>query len=345
MQFIWNTIKNNDIYIEKLIIFVSACFFYGAHQIFEDFAEKIGFNYCSNFISMYLYEILGYINNSTSEIYKLDTSNKKSSKEGCFYMNHVILKNFFSKYVNPDKIIEYRDKKGRNLLSLCIINGTEESILYMLEMFFKKELDPNSVSKRLEELSIKDMDNMNILDYSITKKSIFVTEYLKRIKSQPGLPEVKITNLKTAVKNKEVLESEAIFLNLLKKKFDLYENDEDIAYKVNDSFTEADKKTVEFSIDYLKNLSNSENNEFRFQDFPNIKFEYIKTEAQLKKVAEILEKQKIIGLDLEFAYGNLLNSVNAEENLVTIAASIQISTIQENFFVDCIVLHNLISKY
>jgi len=98
---------------------------------------------------------------------------------------------------------------------------------------------------------------------------------------------------------------------------------------------------------------------FSFNSLPGKSLQYIDTEKDLHNAIEILKIQKIVGIDIEFSEGSYNpnsssignftaekdKSVENEKKSNTIACSVQISTLDDNYFIDCLAVHNIFRKY
>lgn len=337
-SYIWDAICKNENVTKLIIDFIEKCQKYDAMSIIEHQSLQIGEDKIKAFINQNFNELINQINpNFDSEIFQ----------------NYSSFKIFITKYCDKDLLRDYRDHKKRNLLSLCIPKSIGEIIELMLKTFIAKDKNESEIQEILDELDKKDLDNMNYIDYAITNRKTMVPEYLKSIHKTQKMPEIRIIEFSFTPKSEEILKKEKQFIKELTEKLTLIEKSQTACYEFDGEI-----QKLESLISNIK-LVDENTKYFSFNSLKDKSLKYIDTEDHQKKTMEILKNQKIVGIDVEFSDGNY-NPVNSqptnfiEENDKTtektkpsssIACSVQISTLDDNYFIDCLATHHIFRKY
>ena len=331
-------IQNDQKSQAEIFLFVVDCVRYQAIEILEYLCTWISADLIKNYITENFAEII---------------ENQYNSADSNIFNKFEELQKFLDKFVTEDKQLSFRDKKNRNIISLCVLHGDNESILYQLKKQLPIELDENTLKKRIDEFFVKDSDGQTFLEYGIINRKVIVTEYLKNMKTNQKIPEIKILGFEIETKSDEILAFEESHINFLTSTLDKIENKQEEAYSSNDITENYTDKLLDIVMDIKAHDKSTYFSQHNLQNPNSKKIEYINKESELKRVVDELNLEPILGIDLEFTYGKftgVLRDIKNDKNQShlkdsTQACSVQISSINKNYFIDCLEQPCLIRKY
>ena len=334
---LYNQIKDDPKSFDEIFLFMVDCIRYQAIPILDYLITWISPEVIRGYITDNFDRIIGILYNDT---------------ECNLFGNFETLQMLFDKFVTDEKQLNFRDKRNRNIISQCVLNGNNESILYQLKKLMPVELEEKLLQQRIKSLLVKDSDGQTFIEYGIINRKVIVSEYLKKMNTNEKIPEIKILGFEIEKKSEEVLASEESHIKTLVNKLEKVENLQEEAF---DCCTTKDhmQKSLEI-VENLKSYDKSAN--FSLENLSNAnykKIEYINNETELKRVVDELSRELIIGIDLEFSSGKftgVLQDIKDDKNQThlkesILACSVQISSLTKNYFIDCLEMPRLIRKH
>lgn len=263
-----------------------------------------------------------------------------------------------------DDLLDYFSPTGMVYLSQMMKHGGSGIVGLItahLNQIFSPELPKSVVKNRLAKLVRKDQNDLTFLDYAFHRKALQIIAMLEELKKSlqgtednqiefyiPQMIKV-VVELKekpdeTCLEENKTLES---YKNLLADaKFP--ENHQKLFDQGHGNYIDRIGKDTQTELkkfyDYFVELSAKLKKEFFrfFKIGESATYEYISTADHLQRVVDqVLLQQPFVTVDVEFCHMEVVGPIPEDENFRHhVACSLQISTLKQNYFIDCLALKN-----
>lgn len=325
-------------------------------KIHKDILEKEMNEFLITAFEQELFEIVQHIPILFNSVFQ-ELGNKLSSR---LWRSSKAVSIIISMF-DPEYLLRYKEENnGLNMLALLLKNGLPKTCWEYLTKVLPKELEDSHLEKRLEILLEKGVQGMSLIDYSFVKRKHSIGEYIKSLtlKLEGDLeivfPKLLKISLIRKQKNENVLKKEAIIFENMKKmstacsSFKSKKVGKGILPPLSLTHYSEILKNPEI-YNSLVNLTqkvrdtySKKNKVFNLVDI-NFKSSVIEDEKSLRKIINQLQKQLLISVDVEFTDPKIQIDLPKNRNHIhNIAASIQISTLKQVYFIDSIKLHSVI---
>ena len=264
---------------------------------------------------------------------------------------------FLIQIINDTKLLEFTWENNVSIMTAVIKHQKEDISWSLLNKILPSNISLDEKNKRLKFLLKKDNSNLACLDYAFLKNQNGIIQYIQTAleseeKINYKLPKLWKIYLKKSLKTKNQLSLEKTTLKKFKKISNIEVsiknlNKDENLFQDQILYDEIFKLYHKELYEYFKNLNNK-NFESSFFDLftHNIKWEIIEDKESLDRVCKNdIYKWRLIGVDVEFSSVYQHDIEETEYKIRKIASSIQISTFNKSYFIDCLKLHEYIYKY
>lgn len=267
-----------------------------------------------------------------------------------------------SKYDIED-LLDYFSPTGMVYLSQMIklcTTGITGLLIRHLQLMFSPDLDKQTLRRRLAKLVRQDQSDLTFLEYAFHRHAVQIIAMLEDIKEQlcgddgDGLefyiPQMVKVTVELTEKDGVVVDGEAREMEKAKDLLGLAKEEGcwNELFKAGhgtyvDKVGKEETEKLKIRYDAFKDMAKDLKKEFfRFFKASSATYEYIDKPEQLNKAFDdVLTKQKFVTVDVEFCGMDVIGKQKEDESFRHhIASSLQISTIDQNYFIDCLALKN-----
>lgn len=262
-----------------------------------------------------------------------------------------------------DDLLDYFSPTGMTFLSQMIKLG-ENGVVYLifcyLQHMFSADVDKPLLRTRLAKLVRQDQSDLSFLDYSFHRKAVQIIDMMTTIKKQllddesdnidfyiPQMIKVQVMLTDKCAADIDIdtsIINDARLMIDTCKIVDRWPSMFDDGYgNYIDAVGTDDLAALKHHYDAFKEMSKVLKKEyFRFFKAEKATHVYIDSYDQLVQAVDgDLMKQKFVTVDVEFCGMEIVGDYKEDESFRHhIACSLQISTLNQNYFIDCLALKN-----
>lgn len=264
-----------------------------------------------------------------------------------------------------EELLDYFSPTGMVYLSQMLKHGekymTNLALSHLQEMF-NPEISQQIMRQRLVKLVRPDQNDLTFLDYAFHRKAVQIVAMIEELKKSLWkdtaekevdffIPQLVRVVVELTSKESEIIQNE---LKTIEAQRDLlilskdHSNHENLFKEGHGNYLERTgeetMKSLKAINELFKDIAKQLKKEFFrfFKMGDKVSYEYIdKAERFDQMVNTILREESFVTVDVEFCGMEVSGPIPEDENFRHhIACSLQISTVKQNYFVDCLAIKN-----